>query len=91
MEGFHIAICGLSELVKEVICLKNIEKVIAIGWIKIEDLSSVNSRKIKDIVRNKYSNYKEGAVNITTGQIFRFKSIFKGDADTYNRKPVIIT
>ncbi len=63
------------------------KKVIAIGWIKIGDLSSVNSREeIKDIVRNKYSNYKEGAVNITTGQIFRFKSIFKkGDqVITYN-------
>jgi restriction system protein len=65
-----------------------IEKnVVAIGWIKIGDLSSVSSRKeIKDIIRNKYPNYKDSAVNITAGQIFRFRfTLKKGDqVITYN-------
>lgn len=61
--------------------------VVAIGWIKLGDLSAVDSLKeIKRLIKSQYPDYKEGTVNITAGQIFRFRVGFKkGDqVITYN-------
>jgi len=57
------------------------KSVVAIGWIRIGDLSKVNSRdELKEIVRDKYPEYNQGAVNNAAGQLFRFRAIFqKGD------------
>ncbi|NLZ53259.1 MAG: restriction endonuclease [Thermoanaerobacteraceae bacterium] len=63
------------------------KSVVAIGWIKIGDLSSENTlNELKKIVREKYPEYKDGAVNIAAGQIFRFRNAFQKDDQvvTYN-------
>ncbi len=63
------------------------KKIIAIGWNDVGDLSKVsNPEEIKKIVREKYPEYKLGKLNITAGQLIKFRFEFKkGDyVITYN-------
>lgn len=57
------------------------KKIVAIGWNETGDLSKVSTpEEIKRIVKEKYPNYKLGKINITAGQISRFRFDFeKGD------------
>lgn len=54
------------------------KNIIAIGWDEIGDLTKVESLEgIKKLLRNCFPGYKEGKINITAGQLYRFRSIFK--------------
>lgn len=63
------------------------KKIIAIGWNDMGDLSGINSPdRIKELYRKQYPEEKDGKVNISSGQISRFRFEFnKGDyAITYS-------
>ena len=63
------------------------KKIIAIGWNDIGDLKKIKSlEEIKTKLRETYKEGKDGWINSTAGQIFRFKFTFKiGDnVLTYN-------
>lgn len=52
--------------------------VVAIGWNDVGDLSKVSTpEEIKRIVREKYPEYKLGKLNITAGQLIKFRFKFK--------------
>lgn len=54
------------------------KNIIAIGWGRIGDLSKIeNGEKIKEKVREKYSEDRIGKINISAGQIKRFRLDFK--------------
>ena len=54
------------------------KKIVAIGWNETGDLSKLTtSEEIKQIVKDKYPDYKLGKLNITAGQIIRFRFNFK--------------
>ncbi len=57
------------------------KNIVAIGWNKVGDLSKLStSEEIKQIVKEKYPDYKLGKLNISAGQISRFRFDFeKGD------------
>jgi len=57
------------------------KNIVAIGWNETGDLSKVETpEEIKKIVKEKYPDYKLGKLNITAGQISRFRFDFeKGD------------
>lgn len=61
--------------------------IIAIGWNKVGDLSKIaSSEEIKQIMKEQYPEYKKGKLNISAGQLSRFRFDFeKGDSViTYN-------
>jgi restriction system protein len=63
------------------------KNIVAIGWNRIGDLSKVTRLEIiKELIRENYPEYKNGQVNISAGQIYRFLVEFKkGDCVlTYN-------
>ena len=63
------------------------KSVVAIGWNDVGDLSKVSKPEdIKQIVKEKYPDYKVSKLNITAGQLARFRFDFKkGDyVITYN-------
>jgi len=63
------------------------KNIVAIGWNETGDLSKVSTpEEIKQIVKEKYPDYKLGKLNISAGQISRFRLNFKkGDnVITYN-------
>ena len=65
------------------------KKLVAIGWNETGDLSNLStSEEIKQIVKEKYPNYKSGKLNISASQISRFRFNFeKGDnVITYDPK-----
>ena len=54
------------------------KNVVAIGWNETGDLSKLStSEEIKQIVKEKYPDYKLGKLNISAGQISRFRLNFK--------------
>lgn len=54
-----------------------IKGVVAIGWNEIGDMINMNSREtIKEALRKEY-NYKEAKINVTAGQLKRFRLDFK--------------
>lgn len=57
------------------------KKIVAIGFNKIKDLSKIDKpEKIKDLVAEKYPEYKKGQAAIQAGQLIRFSLVFnKGD------------
>ncbi len=57
------------------------KNVVAIGWNEVGDLSNVSTPEdVKQIVRDKYPEYKSGKLNITAGQLVKFRFKFrKGD------------
>lgn len=65
------------------------KNIVAIGW-DIGNLSKISTistlDEIKKLVREKYSEYSLGKLNISAGQIYRFKAEFKKDdyVVTYN-------
>lgn len=62
-------------------------KIIAIGWNSLGNLKKYNNlEELKNEVRNTYPEYKDGTVNMNTGQMVRFCNEFKvGDyVTTYN-------
>src|SRR5262245_46160851 len=62
-------------------------KVVSIGWNEIGDLTKFKDyESLKDAMRRGFPEYKDGQVNISTGQVYRFlREIKKGDAVvTYN-------
>jgi len=63
------------------------KNIVSIGWNQIGDLSKViNLDKLKELIREKYPDYKDGQIISSAGQIYRFLSEFKkGDCVmTYN-------
>jgi len=56
--------------------------IIAIGWNEVGDLTTATtSEKVKSLVKKNYPDYKDGKVNITAGQLNRFRSTFNiGDS-----------
>ncbi|ETT61684.1 restriction endonuclease [Paenibacillus sp. FSL R7-277] len=63
------------------------KQAVAIGWDQLGDIGAVNSlQEMKKLLKMKYPEYKDGKINITAGQIFRFVSEFKLDDQvlTYN-------
>ncbi len=63
------------------------KNIVAIGWNDLGDLTSVASaEKVKELYRRTRPDEKEGRINITSGQISRFRFDFnKGDyVITYN-------
>lgn len=56
------------------------ENIVAIGW-ETGDLSNISTKEdIKKILKEKYPRYSAGRLNITAGQIRKFRSEFeKGD------------
>lgn len=63
------------------------KNIIAIGWNDIGDLSNIASPgDIKKIIEQKYPNFSQGRINMSAGQIIRFRFEFeKGDyVITYN-------
>ena len=63
------------------------KKVVAIGWNEVGDLSNLSTpEEVKQIVIEKYPEYSLGKLNITSGQLIRFRFKFnKGDyVITYN-------
>lgn len=53
------------------------ENIVAIGW-ETGDLSNISTLEdIKKILKEKYPTYNAGRLNITAGQIHRFRSDFK--------------
>ena len=57
------------------------KNIVAIGWDGMGDLSAISSSdKIKELYRKNYPEEKDGKVNITSGQISRFRfELCKGD------------
>lgn len=54
--------------------------VIAIGWNKTGNLSEFKSPEtIKKLLKEKYPEYKPGKINMTAGQLSRFRFEFKQD------------
>jgi predicted Mrr-cat superfamily restriction endonuclease len=48
---------------------------VAIGWNELDDLTQyTNLETLKSAVRKNYSDYKDGTVNMNSGQIIRFKN-----------------
>ena len=63
------------------------KNIVSIGWNTIGDLSKVNNLdKLKELIREKFPDYKDGQIISSAGQIYRFLSEFKkGDCVmTYN-------
>jgi restriction system protein len=63
------------------------KNIVSIGWNETGDLSTVgNLDRLKELVRKKYPEYKNGQINSSAGQIYRFLTEFKiGDCViTYN-------
>lgn len=63
------------------------KNIVAIGWNKIGDLSKLSRpEEIKQIMKEKFPEYKLGKLNISAGQVGRFRFNFKkGDTViTYN-------
>ncbi|SEU27790.1 restriction endonuclease [Paenibacillus sp. NFR01] len=63
------------------------KQAVAIGWSELGDISTVNTlQEMKRLLKVTYPGFKEGKINITAGQIFRFVSEFKIDDQviTYN-------
>ena len=63
------------------------KNIVAIGWNKTGDLSKLaRPEEIKQIMKEKFPEYKLGKLNISAGQVGRFRFNFKkGDAViTYN-------
>ncbi|WP_052380549.1 restriction endonuclease [Paenibacillus camerounensis] len=63
------------------------KQAVAIGWPQLGNISEVNTlQEMKKLLKATYPGYKEGKINITAGQIFRFVSEFKIDdrVITYN-------
>ncbi|ETT33160.1 hypothetical protein BK124_19325 [Paenibacillus amylolyticus] len=53
-------------------------QVIAIGWNEVGSLTQVrHTDDVKKRLRNEYPDYKDGKVNITAGQLFRFANDMK--------------
>ncbi|MEK3712752.1 restriction endonuclease [Paenibacillus sp. FSL R7-0333] len=56
------------------------KQAIAIGWAQLGNVSTVKTlAEVKRLLKLAYPEYKEGKINITAGQIFRFVSDFKID------------
>jgi restriction system protein len=54
------------------------KNIVSIGWNATGDLSNVdNLEKLKDIIRKNYSEYKNGQIISSAGQIYRFLTDFK--------------
>ncbi|WP_238654064.1 restriction endonuclease [Paenibacillus piscarius] len=63
------------------------KNAVAIGWEELGNINAVkNLQEMKKLLKVKYPEYKDGKINITAGQIFRFVSDFKIDdlVITYN-------
>lgn len=63
------------------------KNAVAIGWGELGNINVVkNLQEMKKLLKAKYPEYKDGKINITAGQIFRFVSDFKIDdlVITYN-------
>lgn len=63
------------------------KQMIAIGWNKVGSLKqSKNLNDIKSQLRNEYPDYKDGKINITAGQLYRFAHEMREDDHvvTYN-------
>jgi restriction system protein len=63
------------------------QNIVSIGWKHLGDLTNVKDiESLRNIYRKTYPDHKAGKMNLTTGQIFRFKNEFKiGDyVVTYN-------
>ncbi len=63
------------------------KQVVAIGWNEVGDLKGATSTGvIKNSLKKHYPEYKDGKVNITAGQLYRFACEFKihDEVITYN-------
>ncbi|MEK3796028.1 restriction endonuclease [Paenibacillus sp. FSL R7-0204] len=63
------------------------KNAVAIGWEELGNINAVKTlQEMKKLLKVKYPEYKDGKINITAGQIFRFVSDFKIDdlVITYN-------
>ena len=63
------------------------KKIIAVGWNELGDISKITPpSELKNQVKTKYPDYKEGQVAISAGQIIRFRFDFKKEdyVITYN-------
>ncbi len=63
------------------------ENIAAIGWNEVGDLAGINkSEEIKQIMKEKYPEYKFAQLNISAGQVSRFRFNFKKEDGviTYN-------
>lgn len=63
------------------------KNIVAIGWNETGDLSNLKTPEaIKDIIKEKYTDYRTGKLNISAGQVSRFRFNFnKGEhIITYN-------
>ncbi|WP_430112546.1 restriction endonuclease [Paenibacillus sp. B1-33] len=63
------------------------KQAVAIGWGELKDISNVTSlQDIKTLLKSNYPEYKDGKINITAGQIYRFVSEFQinDEVITYN-------
>lgn len=60
---------------------------VAIGWGELNDISNITClQDIKTLLKSNYPEYKDGKINITAGQIYRFVSEFQVNDEviTYN-------
>ncbi|HBV98059.1 MAG: hypothetical protein JL50_00865 [Peptococcaceae bacterium BICA1-7] len=54
------------------------EKIVAVGWNEIGDLTKIKSlENIKKLLRKHFPTYKDGKINITASHLNRFKFSFK--------------
>ncbi|WNS41523.1 restriction endonuclease [Paenibacillus sp. MMS20-IR301] len=63
------------------------KQAVAIGWEELGNINAVKTlQEMKKLLKVTYPEYKDGKINITAGQIFRFASEFKIDdlVITYN-------
>ncbi|QUL55697.1 restriction endonuclease [Paenibacillus tritici] len=63
------------------------KRAVAIGWEELGNINAVKTlQEMKKLLKVTYPEYKDGKINITAGQIYRFVSEFKLDDQviTYN-------
>lgn len=64
------------------------KNIVAIGWNETGDLSkALTPEEIKQIMKEKYTGYKLGKLNISSGQISRFRFDFKKEDNVITYDP----